>query len=411
MRHQISARARSRRGNYTMTMGVMMPILIGFGALSVDISYINMARTQTQNVSDAASHAAYVGFRATPGDDSDRKDVGQDAADFVVARNLIGNSTGVLDSLEFGEWDFEDKEFMAGGNINSAKAVVVRDTDNGNQLDLFFAPLLNQPSKDVSGTGTAAGRTRQLMLISDVSGSFSNDIGKANDANVAFLTYMKNNPLPGDLLGHVVFAGSVNFPDLYELSSPANNYDAMKAEFEKLDVCTNMPGDLRGSPEIGSCFTSQARGLHRALQEFIENGDAREFQGMILLTDGLANTFLEENDDDEGGTATAEDDAEFLVDLMWFGGNFSYKVWECDIGAEDHDDPSCGLSVYSGDFAGGVHLWTVYFGSNGSNIDWLESLVEIGPGNRGDAYDTDDSSELENIYVEIASSIPVVLTD
>ncbi len=411
MRHQIPARARSRRGNYTMTMGVLMPILIGFGALSVDISYINMARTQTQNVSDAASHAAYVGFRATGGDDAARIAVGEDAADFVVSRNLIGNSTGHLDSLEFGEWDFENKEFTAGGDINSAKAVVVRNKDNDNELGLFFAPLLNQPSKDIAGTGTAAGRTRQLMLISDVSGSFSGDIDKANDANVAFLTYMRDNPLPGDLLGHVVFAGTANFPDLYELASPANEYAAMKAEFEKLDVCYNMPGDLRGSPEENACHTSQARGLHRALQEFMEHGDAREFQGMILLTDGVANTFLEEDDDDGGGGGTAEDDAEYLIDLMWFGGSFNYKVWECDIGAEEYDDPSCGLNTYAGDFDGGVHLWTVYFGSDGSNISWLESLVEIGPGNRGDAYDTDDSSELEKIYIEIASSIPVVLTD
>jgi hypothetical protein len=413
MRHRIPNRTASRRGNYSMTMGVLLPILIGFGALSVDISYINMARTQVQNVSDAASHAAYVGFRATPGGESDRIAVGEDAAEFVVERNLIGNQKGILDSLEFGEWDFGDRSFTAGGDINSAKAVVVRNESNGNELDLFFAPLLNYPHIDVAGMGTAAGRTRQLMLISDVSGSFANDIDKANDANVAFLDYMNQNPLPGDLLGHVIFSGTANYPDLHELASPLTQYASLKNEFVKLDVCYDIPDSdpLRGSPPETGCFTSQARGLHRALMEFIENGDAREFQGMILLTDGLANTFLEEDDNDNGGQGTAEDDAEYLVERMWFGGSYSYKVWECALGAEDDDDPSCGLSDYSGEFDGGVHLWTVYFGSNGANVSWLQSLTEIGPGNRGASYDTDDSSELEKIYIEIASSIPVVLTD
>ena len=410
MRHSIPNRTRSRRGNYTMTMGVLMPILIGFGALSVDISYINMARTQTQNVSDAASHAAYVGFRATGGSDADRIAVGEDAAEFVVSKNLIGNSTGHLDDLDFGEWDFENREFTPGGDINSARAVVVRNKDNDNELGLFFAPLLNQPSKDLWGSGTAAGRTRQLMLISDVSCSFSDDIGQANLANIAFLDYMNENPLPGDLLGHVLFAGTSNFPDLHELASPTNDYTSLKTEFAKLDVCTKMPGAFRGSPEV-NCWTSQARGLHRALQEFIENGDTREFQGMIMLSDGQANTFLEEDDNDGGGASTARADTEYLVDRMWFGGTYTYNVWECPLGVEDEDDASCGLNTYAGDFDGGVHLWTVYFGTNDSNISWLEDLTEIGPGNRGEARNTDDPTELEKIYIEIASSIPVVLTD
>jgi hypothetical protein len=427
MRQRIPSLRNSRRGNYMMTMGIFMPVLIGFGALSVDISYINMARTQTQNVADAASHAAYVAYRAT-GDTS----VGDAAASFVVSENRIGNAVGTLElPVSYGEWDFDNRTFDANGNfINSARAVVSRKTDNSNQLDLFFAPILGHNHANVESHGVAAGRTRQMILISDVSGSFSGDIGKANLANIAFLDYMEQNPMPGDLLGHVVFAGTANFPDLHELASPVDDYDSLKDEFAKLDVCYRMPttvrptgnsiaeggvgvpaGALRGSPLESACHTSQARGLHRALQEFIENGDDREFQAMLLLTDGVANTYLTENVNNGSGGGTAEDDAEQLIWWMWYGGNYSYDVWECDLGANNSSHPSCGLNSYSGSFGGGVHLWTVYFGSNGSNVAWLEYLVSIGVGNRGEAKNTDDPDELEAIYIEIASSIPVVLTD
>lgn len=404
-----------------MTMGIFLPVLVGFGALSVDISYINLARTQTQNVADAASHAAFVGYRSGGND----PDVGNAAAAFVVSENLIGNQVGHLDPVVYGEWDFDAKTFTPGGDVNSAKAYVSRSDANAspNQLDLFFAPILGFNKANVVAHGVAAGRTRQIMLISDVSGSFSGDIDKANDANVAFLDYMKDNPLPGDLLGHVVFAGTGNFPDLHELASPVDDYTSLLTEFQKLDVCTSMPsgiraasylvpeGKLRGVPPDRDCFTSQARGLHRAMQEFIEHGDSREFQGMILLTDGQANTSIRSSNNNNS-TSTAEDDAENLVSWMWYGGTFNYSVWECTSWAATNKwHSSCGLQSYSGTFAGGVHLWTVYFGSNGSNVAWLESLVEIGDGNRGEAKDTDDASQLEAIYLEIAASIPVVLTD
>jgi hypothetical protein len=387
-----------------MTMGVLMPILIGFAALSVDISYINMARTQSQNVADAASHAALIAYRST-----NDPDIARETAEFIVSRNLVGNDVATLTELNLGEWSFKDRTFDPTSTfINGAEAVVSRSEADDNPLELFFAPLLGHATADVMGHGTAAGRTRQVMLVTDVSGSFANDIDSAREATTAFLTYMRDNPLPGDLLGHAVFAGRKTFPLLHSLASPTDDYASLYNRFQLLEVCSAARGELRGSPtNSNSCFTSQARGLHYALQEFAVRGDAREFQAVVLLTDGQANTHLSSNRD--GRTRwTAEDDTEMLRDVMWEGGAYAYRVWECPIG--QRNTRGCGLRSYSGEFDGGVHLWTVYFGSQGSNVRWLEDLVDF-DGNRGTAENTTDPDEMVRIMVDIASSIPVVLTD
>ena len=52
-----------RRGNYSMLMGLLVWIVIGFSAFSVDIALITMAELQAQATADAASHAALVAFR------------------------------------------------------------------------------------------------------------------------------------------------------------------------------------------------------------------------------------------------------------------------------------------------------------------------------------------------------------
>ena len=54
-----SRKRRERRGNYSALMFSLMEIVVGFGALSVDVSLITMSELQVQATSDAAAHAAH----------------------------------------------------------------------------------------------------------------------------------------------------------------------------------------------------------------------------------------------------------------------------------------------------------------------------------------------------------------
>lgn len=51
--------SRSKRaGNYTVLMLLLLGVLLGFSALAVDVSLMRLAKTQAQDVADAAAHAA-----------------------------------------------------------------------------------------------------------------------------------------------------------------------------------------------------------------------------------------------------------------------------------------------------------------------------------------------------------------
>ena len=66
---------RWRRGNYSMIYGIMLPIFIGFTALSVDTSWQRISQSQAQDVADAAAYAALVQLRQT-GDHQQGEDNG-----------------------------------------------------------------------------------------------------------------------------------------------------------------------------------------------------------------------------------------------------------------------------------------------------------------------------------------------
>ncbi len=407
----------TRRGNYMMTMGAMLPILVGFAALSVDISYISMSQMQAQHAADAAAHAAFVAYRARGNDTA----IGEDAAAYLVTRNQVGGASGALVDLQFGEWDFDTFAFSAGSTfVNAAQARVSRSEVQGNPLDLFFAPLLGYSQWDVSGYGITAGRSRQVIIVQDVSCSFADDIHNARDANIAFLNYLAENPYPDDRLGMTLFGGRVWYPPLQELAPVVGNYDTagsgpdgkpngMLQRFEALDYCSDLPDWSEPWPSTynPACYTTQARGLIQAAEQFATRGDSRQFQAVILVSDGLPNHGLQKSGD------TGRKDTERAIAQLWGRDEdgedarwWSFDAYEC----EDRFGPSCDAPAdrsYTTYFDGGVHVWTVTFQNGEGDFDWMGTLTR----GMGRAYLTPNPEELTEIMIEIASSIPVVLTE
>lgn len=392
---------RQRRGNYLMTMPFFLPVMIGFAAISVDVSYINMSKTQAQNVADAASHAAFVSYRTT-----NSFTVGDASAAYIVQANRVGNGTATLDSVQYGEWDFDEANPAlrfdpTSQYVNAAKATVSRQ--GGNALDLFFAPILGYNTANVDADGVTAGRTREIMIVQDVSCSFDDDIFNARNANLAFLDYMADHPYPGDKIGMTLFGGMAQYPVLQELRLVEGNYTAIRNRFEDLDYCSALPNYLDGNPS-SHCNTAQARGLHQARDEFIARGDSREFQAVILISDGLPTAYLSGggNVGSQYNGRTQKREAELVINQLDQGGSHTYRIWLCN-----SSGGNCQNYVRTATFQGGVHVWTVTFENGGGNFSWMDSL----PRGMGRSYRTPDPSELENIMLEIASSIPVVLTE
>jgi hypothetical protein len=380
----------SRRGNYSILFTLLVPVTFGFCALSVDLSYMQFTQTQLQHVADAASHAALVRYRQTS-----RKGKARRSATKVVDANFVGAGHATLDLVEFGR--FQNGTFTPNTpDINATRAHVSRvgqPTSGGNGIPLFFAPMLGV----IGGSGPTwtyfeptavamtSGRVREICIAQDITGSFSDDIGYARQAALAFLDYFIAQPYPGDKLAMSTFVGGVE-PDIWTpLSDVDTQSSVIDGQWSTLDSCNcdrwhyrsgpnwciNYYGNYNGQPWMQDCYdygsmTSQGPGIDQCAEELMTNGNPTAFKAIILISDGLPCC--------NSNTAARAQMARDAADNAW-----------------DND----------------IHLWSVAYMNGGGDFSFLQSLVR----GYGVAFETPDPAELEEIMIEIANSIPIVLVE
>lgn len=211
-----------RRGNYSLLMGVLSFLVIGFGALAVDISLITMAELQCQATADAASHAALIVYRENA--DYVNPAIGQPegtiAANWVLQRNKVAMGYATMDSgyPEYGLWDFAVAPYGAFDNTPDAddaiNAVRVRISRTGaNAVDMLLAPALGYNTHNVTATSITSQQDRAIMLVTDLSCSMMSFAGDQNSAielsrkaSEAFMTFLASQRQPQDNVGLAMFA-------------------------------------------------------------------------------------------------------------------------------------------------------------------------------------------------------------
>jgi Flp pilus assembly protein TadG len=307
----LTSRARgARRGNYSLIMGFTLFSVVGFGALSVDVSLITMSKLQAQATADAASHAALVAFHKNMSTVE-----GTVAAAYIANRNKVGMGIATLRPGDptFGQWDFDLGTFSPGldanGNANAVRVSV--DRTGANAVDLMLAPILGVPKFDVSATSITAQQMRGIMLIQDMSGSMMYSPGTAiqasRQANLAFYTYLKTRPQPGDMLGLAMFAASGTFPashgEYWATNDPTETPWIPLSLIQGNDplftagmngICNTLYATACGGGtdphprnyDIGEC-TNPSIALRQATNELIEKTDSTFFRGIVFMSDGM----------------------------------------------------------------------------------------------------------------------------
>lgn len=366
-----------RRGNYSIFFAIVVAVMFGFGALAIDLTYIQLASMEAQALADSASHAAFVAYR---------KSLDTDAADTAVAhvlsRNTIMGRTAALQSLEFGEWDQVTGAFDTAGESTNAARVRL-GLVGADALDLVLAPMIGFGTTEISAVSITSGRTREIMLVQDITGSFVDDIDEAREADLAFLDTLLLSPYPGDRIGMSTFVGGVA-PDPWTALQDLDTAGAtIRSQWQTLDSCNcnaypddqwwceTYYGAWDGSPQMQDCFaygyqTAQGPGIDQAVAELTTNGSPLAFQAIILVSDGLPCC--------DDLTQPRREHALQAVDDAW---------------------------------SAGIHVWTVTFMNGGGDFSFLASLAR----GQGQAYLTPDASQLRAIMTEIAESIPVVVVE
>ena len=382
-------------------------LLIVFAALAIDLTYVRTTQFELRNAADAAAHASLVELRRS-GNESAATSLGREVAEM----NVAGGEPVSIEAAAFtyGEWDYADGTFSE--NSVFTNAVRVEADRNDGELDgpinLFLGPLFGQ--EDVSARATAIGafRSRDVMVVLDVTGSFIQEINDANAAVTAFLDTMYARRLPNDRVGLNTFTGgSTMVTTLREVES---NYSAIRGVWRgdglsnvsstkasgltncyatKCTVSRSFCGtmyklNLKGSwmqscTSVGddgvSGYTSQGPGIRTAREHLVTEDTYGNTKVIVLVSDGRPTCPGYNSETNACAVARG-----------------AYAVQQADTAA-----------------AANINIFTVSMNSSNSPNQelFMASLVR----GYGTAYDTATSSDLDDILTEIAQSIPIALVE
>jgi len=341
--------------------------LVGFAGLAIDMSYFYVARSQLQTSADSAALAGAVRM-------SNSTEMKVEAKKYA-RMNVNGDDHILADAdIQRGTWDFDSKTFTpGGGSANAVKVTTRMSQANGNAAGTFFASVLGFNTVDISTSAVAAYSTADewdILVVQDVTGSFSEEIGDARDANRVLLDCLQQRTSPNSLVGMVTFTGVAQ--DYTPFDTMEMGYDSLSTAIDQLDSCSS------GSPNIPSCSgTHVGAGMERALDLFtqVDEDDPDRKDGapraMVILGDGAPN-------------ASGPNSHLTNQDLIDHANSMADQ-------AED-----AGISIY-----------TVFYDENNddSGAAFFEGLAR----GEGSAIRTPNSADLPEVFASLCAQLPLRL--
>ena len=161
---RITNHTRRERGLAMLTVVVALTALFAAAALAIDAGMVFVARTQAQNVSDAAALAAAYNLIDKTGPTVTLGAAEAAALGVAGVNNAVDNASVNIDpnDIVYGNWDLETETFDTGvdlGDPDMVTAVQVTSylTDAGpnNPVPAFMARILGLDHFDVSATAIA----------------------------------------------------------------------------------------------------------------------------------------------------------------------------------------------------------------------------------------------------------------
>lgn len=203
---------RGHRGNYSMMMAFAILPMLGFGALAMDISYIRLAQSEAQDVADAASNAALIALK-TANDPNTAIATATQAADLAISMNTVVGRTATRTQILFGIYNEEaippfSTVSSSSERPNAVRVTVSRNTANNNAIGAIFGNIFGRNTYDVSGSATSATRDLDVVVVVDITNSFSpKNFNNARLAAVAFLDIIGQSFGDDDQVGMALFQG------------------------------------------------------------------------------------------------------------------------------------------------------------------------------------------------------------
>ncbi|MCH9001457.1 MAG: hypothetical protein IIC02_02695 [Planctomycetes bacterium] len=130
----------------------MIPVLLGFAALSVDVSFMFDLAQHTQHTADAGALAGATALQDYLAAEY------YDRAIVAVAQNQHSRGFQSLEDqiIEVGRWNSLDQVFIPVGDDEAEEANAVRVTASRHSVPLYFARLMGKHTVDITRPAVAA---------------------------------------------------------------------------------------------------------------------------------------------------------------------------------------------------------------------------------------------------------------
>jgi Flp pilus assembly protein TadG len=161
-----------RRGSILVLAAVFLVVMLGFIAMSVDLSYLALVKTQLQVAADSAALAGAASMN--------QDNVVSEAQKFAELNIVAGRHAQLNASdVETGIWDPtqpRDQAFTSTTTAPNAVKVTVRTSaGSGGSTPLFFARIFGSSSRDQQASAVATCNPRDIAFVVDLSGTMNND--------------------------------------------------------------------------------------------------------------------------------------------------------------------------------------------------------------------------------------------
>jgi Flp pilus assembly protein TadG len=335
---------REERGSATLWLVVGMVPLVGFAALAVDVGTIAVAKAKLQRAAEAGAHAGAKAMRD-----------GEGTAAEARARQVLLDNTGAMNAIpeaKVGSYDQATGSFTPGIGPDGVPALEVRASA---VVPLVFAPMVGIQNASFDVEAVYGGRKREVVIVQDVSGSFTQEIGDAKNADQALVQQMSDQGLPGDQVGIVTFGSSA----------------ATERGLSRLETQTAAVLGTIASIQVRTCgsnrncgnATRTDLGIQQAIELFQFSDPAETERVIIVVTDG-----------DPTGTAN--------VQLL----------------AENTADDADAL---------GIHIFTMLLNTS-ANAQASANNAALVRG-AGTPFETSDPDSLEDLLLQILAALPLLL--
>lgn len=184
---QVRCGLANRLGAILVLTAVLMVVMLGFVAMTIDVGFIQLTKTQLQAAADASALAGAIELSGTEQPAIVRANATAAILD-TASQHRSGDQTVVTvnpaTDINFGRmsWNpatqnykIEWGEGFVPYNVVKVRTMRTNSAGGDNRLPLFFAPAFGSTKADVGAEAIATFQPRDIMVVLDFSGSMNDD--------------------------------------------------------------------------------------------------------------------------------------------------------------------------------------------------------------------------------------------